>query len=274
MQELDKKKHIGQIKALYSQCFNEGADYEDFYFKKVFSDLGCFGIFDGEKLVSMAFISDKTLVFDNIKISCPLILAVCVDKEYRRKGLAFTLIEKIKNALKNQGFFCTYLSPVNPNIYKSNGFIPFCFEENFTVKYGGGDIALKEASKKDIPLLLGFYQKFCSTKNAYALRTERYYEILLESAVLVKPIQLLCKGADCLGYIYFDGFYWDICADTNCLCQIKTLDGVKISIPSKSKVSKVSQMICILDEEKLKKVCPHIEYSLKKSDNFNFDKYQ
>jgi predicted acetyltransferase len=275
IQELDKNQWKKEIRALYSECFNEGFQYENFYFSKVFKNIRCFGILDKEKLMSMAFVLDKVLSFDYKRVECPLIAGVCTTISHRKKGYAFNLIEYIKSALKDEGLFCIYLSPVNPDIYKKNEFVPFCFEEEFIIKYDGkGDLYLKQAFKNDISLLSDIYNKFSGDKNAFAFRDNNYFKLIIEASQILKPIYLIYKKSNCLGYIYYDGLYWDICVDKSILNSIKEMDKTKIMLPSKSQNKKVSQMLCILDEQKLIKICPTIKKSLNRADNFNFDKYQ
>jgi predicted acetyltransferase len=267
--QLDKLKYFAAIKTLYSDCFQDGKGYIDFYFNNMFSNNRCFGIIEDNTLVSMAFITNKTIIFNLLPIKCPLISAVCVKESHRNRGYAFRLIEHIKNTLKDEGFSCIYLSPVNPAIYKKNSFIPFCYEEDFEINYDGKSKAiLQKANFEDIDILLKAYCDFTANKNAFCLRKRIYFEMLLKASKFSNPIYLIYENKKCLGYIYFDDTYWDISVKPQDLCKVEALNGKIVSIAPSDKKQRISQMICILDDELVKN-----KESIFNSQNVNFDKY-
>ncbi|MDR0486223.1 MAG: GNAT family N-acetyltransferase [Elusimicrobiota bacterium] len=293
--EIDKQKNLAAVKRLYLDSFEDTGEYADFYFANMFKNYRCFGAIQDDDLISMAFVSEKTLLFDGCKIQCPLISAVCTSKKFRNQGCAFKLVEFIKDTLRKERCPAVYLSPINEAVYKKNSFIPFCREENFKIIYNGSSAAtLRESNYGDINLLSDLYNSFCSDKNAFTIRDAYCFKDILRRRNASRDIYLSCKeknylgerldlrlfrayliyeNQNCLGYIFFDGTYWEICAKLEDVCKVKELDGMTISISCGKTEAKTSQMICFLDEESLKNQCGNIEESILNPNNFNFDKY-
>jgi predicted acetyltransferase len=260
--ELDKNKWSSQIVDLHKSRFDEPQNFKDYFFQEMFKDMRVFGVIKNQQLISMAFSCPKVLVFNNQKFNCQLLSAICTDKNFVRQGNAFDLIAFMKRTFKSEGVAGLYLCPVKTKVYESSGFIPFCFEQTLEIKYDGvGDMKIKRAGSGDLDLLLGIYNKFMSDKNAYALRSRDFFKPMVD----MQDIDLIYDGNTCVGYIAFDGYYYETCADIKILQSVKDLNARKISVSVNQKQSdKVSQMICVLDS-----ALPEIQ----NDKNINFDRY-
>ncbi|MDR2860377.1 MAG: GNAT family N-acetyltransferase, partial [Elusimicrobiota bacterium] len=227
--ELNKTKYLNDILALYIDRFDDPEEYRKFFFKNMFPPMRVFGILQDEKLISMAFVSDKTIVFDNQRYNCPLLSYVATDKNYTHQKNAFNLIEYIKSVFKREKSAGLYLCPVYPKVYMGNSFFPFCYEREIVLHYdGNGKAYTRKANKDDIGLLFEVYNKFMSKRNAFIIRSRKYFETF----ILLQDIDLIYNGNDCLGYAAYDGVYYEVCASVELLQSVKDFDGKTVSISS------------------------------------------
>jgi predicted acetyltransferase len=264
IKELDKNKYRREIYDLHVDTFEEPRQFTDFFFETMFPNMRVFGVLQDDKLISMLFATPKILVFNNCKIQTQLLSDVCTYPNYRRQKNIFHLIEYVKSVFAKEKNVLLFLCPVNPDIYKSNSFIPFCFERKTTIKYDGkGKGFLRRAQSGDAFLLYQIYKEYMDKKNAYALRDKNFFNTF----ILAQRVDLIYEKTQCGGYIAFDGFYYEVCADIDFLPVVKELDGSKISIPANSIEGEiVSQMACILDLSFNKE-------NLQNLKNVNFDRY-
>ncbi|MDR2709489.1 MAG: GNAT family N-acetyltransferase, partial [Elusimicrobiota bacterium] len=119
---LDKHKYKNEIFKLMQNGFNEPLSWLEFFFKELFEKYEVFGVLENTKLISIAFVSDKTLIFNAQKFYCPLISYVATDKNFLRQKNAFNLLAHIKKFYVQKNADGLYLCPTNPNVYISSGF--------------------------------------------------------------------------------------------------------------------------------------------------------
>jgi predicted acetyltransferase len=292
--ELNKDEYLGEIKPLHASRFNEPEGFRKFFFENCFKNVRVFGVLEDGKLISMAFAQSKKLVFNDRVFDCQLLSYICTDEKKTRQGNAFNLIERIKEIFKAERCDALYLCPEEPNVYKSSGFVPFCFEREIVLKYSditvwetkpipntplmfarfGSDTSAisRKAEPQDAALLLKLYNEFMKGKNGFALRDEAFFNVFVQS----QDIDLIYKDGICRGYIAFDGYYFEVCADIEVLEKVKSFDGRTISISTAIKGGKkqdenvsqvyVSQMIAPLNSS----LEPQIFVNPR---NINFDRY-
>jgi predicted acetyltransferase len=270
--ELNKDEYLGEIKSLHGSRFNEPKGFRQFFFENCFKRVRVFGVLEDEKLISMAFAQSKKLIFNDRVFNCQLLSYICTDEKKTRQGNAFNLIERIKEIFKAERCDALYLCPVEPLVYKSNAFVPFCFEREIVLKYSIGDAISRKAKIQDVALLLKLYDEFMKGKNGFALRDEAFFNVFVQS----QDIDLIYKDGVCRGYIAFDGYYFEVCADIEVLEKVGSFDGRTIAISTAIKGGKkqdervsqayISQMIAPLNPslEPQFFISPH---------NINFDRY-
>lgn len=110
-------EHLDQIMDLMQQCFGYKVEREAIKNEFLTNTCRAYGIFDGDKLVSMA----KSTA-ESEKIA--MVVMVCTDKEYRGKSYASKCTAKLSNELLSEGKIpCLYyVDPIAAKIYMKLGY--------------------------------------------------------------------------------------------------------------------------------------------------------
>lgn len=110
------------IISLWHECFGDERDYIEFFLDCCPNKI-CLGSFDGNRLVSMLFLLNGTV----LDLTCKYIYAACTAEEYRCRGIMGELIERAKKLCSDGGTDCIFLVPAEETLYKyyeKFGFIP------------------------------------------------------------------------------------------------------------------------------------------------------
>ncbi len=197
---------------LWEEVFTEDSrGFLDYYDRWKYPENECFGIFDGDRLVSMAQFNPYKL---RIRTGAPAfrtvesryVIAVATREEYRHRGMMAALLKEGLGRMREKGMPFVFLMPAAEAIYRPFGFRYFyescggalAFEssaraENGTDEKGAGGREAEAclAGPSDIPELTAFSEEVLSGLfDCYVKRDRRYYEMLLP--------ELACEGGGLL----------------------------------------------------------------------------
>lgn len=113
---------LGQVRALWKECFHDTEAYMDFYFSWKTKDNVIFGLYDEDKLISMLHLNPYQLSVNGDKINSYYIVGVATDEAYRKRGLMRKLLKAAMQQMYAQEVPFTYLMPAKEEIY-----LPFDF---------------------------------------------------------------------------------------------------------------------------------------------------
>ena len=118
-------EEMQQVRELYDKTFNDTKEYIEFLFKNIVpdKDLEIIAGFIDNKLISMMFLRKKKLLSSGQRVDSCLIYGVVTDEEYRNKGYMRRLMECALSYCGSMNISFLYLTPVNPKIYESMGFV-------------------------------------------------------------------------------------------------------------------------------------------------------
>lgn len=133
---------LGQVRALWKECFHDTEAYMDFYFSWKTRDNVIYGLYDEDKLISMVHLNPYQLSVNGDKIDSYYIVGVATDALYRKRGLMRKLLIAAMQQMYNQKVPFTYLMPAKEEIY-----LPFDFRIVTTQK--NMSIPLYEISRSD-----------------------------------------------------------------------------------------------------------------------------
>ncbi|MDR2772872.1 MAG: GNAT family N-acetyltransferase [Elusimicrobiota bacterium] len=254
-----RKKEIYQ---LYAESFNDAQPWTNFFFEILVYKMRAFGVLDGKKLISMLYATPKKLIFGGREVYSQLLLSVCTAKEYRRQGHMNRLLEYVQRVFKQERYELLFLCPINYDYYKKSGFCPMVYQENITIEYDGiGKHTVRKAQTNDAALLLSIYEQYTAAKNAYALRDLDYFDVLLANTNTL----IIYNEDEAAGYISYDGYYFEVCADQELLSSVEALDGRSVDISAAS--GQIIQAAYILNPSTFDK------RDLENPLNVNFDRY-
>lgn len=201
----------GTCRELWEEIFAEDSKgFLDYYDKWKYAENECFGIFDGDRLVSMVQLNPYEM---RIKGSVPeaserdskggsggdgrpwfqtvescYIIAVATREEYRHRGMMAALLRESLGRMRKKGMAFTFLMPAAEAIYRPFGFRYF-YESNVgMLKLCGTDetadrieLSVRPAVPSDSSELAAFAEEVQSELfDCYTKRDCKYYEMLLE----------------------------------------------------------------------------------------------
>lgn len=109
---------------LWRDAFGDTERYMDFYFSEKARRSTVFSDFEGQELASMAFFTPYTALFYGNKIQAEYIVGVATAEKYRRQHRMKKLLESAIADRAQKGVDIVFLSPENPRVYESLGFVP------------------------------------------------------------------------------------------------------------------------------------------------------
>lgn len=120
------------IVSLWHECFGDERDYIEFFLDRCPNKI-CLGSFDGNRLVSMLFLLNGTV----LDLTCKYVYAACTTEEYRGRGIMGELIDRAKMLCFDGGIDCIFLVPAEEKLYKyyeKFGFVPKMKRAELTVR--------------------------------------------------------------------------------------------------------------------------------------------
>lgn len=126
---------LGAI-SLYNKTFLDPKKLSDLVFLGFDFDKNCYGFLDGDKIVSVGFISYKSLCVNGKVYGFPFLFGLATDSEYKNKGFAKKTISNIIKDLYGKGlpFLGLYPYPVDKSFYEKFGFQTFTFVNKIALK--------------------------------------------------------------------------------------------------------------------------------------------
>lgn len=195
---------FNDIQKLFNECFPEDINFNNFFFKNIYSHKNTIVYEENEKIISMI----QCIPYYLEKIGdVTYIYGACTKEEHRGRGLMAKLInESFKDDIKNN-IKASILIPQEKSLfdfYKNFGYMPAFYISSQTVQAGEecNEIALKNATKDDIFLLNSIYEKALKD-STYIKRDFKYWQtqISLFNA-LGGDVVIIFKNSIPLGYAF------------------------------------------------------------------------
>lgn len=127
-----------KLRGLWREAFGDTERYMDFYFQTKADRSSVFADFEGEELASMAFFTPYEGYYKGEKRTLEYIVGVATAEKYRHNHRMKRLLEKAISERRENGVDIVFLSPENPEVYKSLGFVP-TYDRMTTTALGQGE---------------------------------------------------------------------------------------------------------------------------------------
>lgn len=112
-----------RFRRLWREAFGDTERYMDFYFRTKAKRSRIFADYEKQSLVSMAFFTPYQGVFRGNKRQVEYIVGVATEEKYRHRHRMKKLLESAIADRQREGIEVVFLSPENPKVYESLGFI-------------------------------------------------------------------------------------------------------------------------------------------------------
>lgn len=126
-----------KLRGLWREAFGDTERYMDFYFQTKAGRSKVFADFEGEELASMAFFTPYEGYYRGEKRTLEYIVGVATAEKYRHNHRMKRLLQNAISESREKGADIVFLSPENPEVYKSLGFIPAYHRTTTSVKGQG-----------------------------------------------------------------------------------------------------------------------------------------
>ncbi len=183
-------------RGLWEEVFTEDSqEFLDYYDRWKYEGNECYGIYHGDRLVSMLQMNPYEMQLQPLKSGQPqrvesrYIVAVATREEYRHRGLMRRLLKKSLSDMQNQRIPFVFLMPAAEAIYRPFGFRYFYEMNTGTLEIKNGQSELEtgrkldvgQAEASDIVKLVDFAEKIqMEFFDCYVRKDCFYYKRLLE----------------------------------------------------------------------------------------------
>lgn len=127
MKIIPNKENTDKLIRLWSDVFGDEREYIELLFPQDKAICDVFAAFDGDKIISVLYLLDCALTFNNVLYTGKYLYAAATDKLYRGKGLMASLIAEAQEYCSGSGVDFISLVPADEglyNYYEKFGFIP------------------------------------------------------------------------------------------------------------------------------------------------------
>ncbi|HWQ57606.1 MAG TPA: GNAT family N-acetyltransferase [Clostridia bacterium] len=199
-----KADEYDAARALWDAVFPEDADgFSAYYFSRRTKPEYVFAAFDGNKMVGDLHAVPYPLRFGSAVKPCAMVGGVATLPEYRRRGIAGSLIRLVHEELREQGVAAAVLKP-DVDFYAQFGYLPFAYHDEYELTAGQAaafpQSALRDAEPSAMLALYGpFAERFAGMMARNLVDMELYLEetLLAGFAVTDGNAYALCKeGGD------------------------------------------------------------------------------
>lgn len=114
MKPSDRKK---QIRTLWRKCFDDGDEFVEFYFEKVYRDEYALSLECEGRVVSALQMIPYRMIWCETEITVAYISGACTDPEERGKGLMGELLRKAFREMRERGYDITALIPAGESLF-------------------------------------------------------------------------------------------------------------------------------------------------------------
>ncbi len=122
MIRLDDQSRTDEIYTLWQQCFQDPAEYAEFYFENVYGENQVLLNETDDKIRGMIHLNPYEMLASDQEMSSSYIVGVATDKDYRRQGVMRGLLTESFRRMRERGETFTYLMPADSAYY-----LPFDF---------------------------------------------------------------------------------------------------------------------------------------------------
>lgn len=122
---LSPREHKASVKRLWHECFNDTAEFVDFYFKRVYSPDVDYSVEEDGRVVSALQSIPCGMLCEGRRVHTSYLSGVCTAHDYRRRGLAGGLVAQSVRDMRKRGCVFGFLIPAGRNVlsfYKKYGF--------------------------------------------------------------------------------------------------------------------------------------------------------
>ena len=171
----ESEEELYQMQDIWQSRFeDESIETTSFFFNHILKKEYAYLIRNPKEVMGMAYINPWKIQLENSELDAFFLEGVAIEEDYEGCGLMKKLVTHILSAHKNKQFA---LQAYNWDIYR-----PLGFEETHYIKETILDKTKYKAIEdnftlcNDVHLLKDIYDNYCSDKEGYRLRDEKYYE--------------------------------------------------------------------------------------------------
>lgn len=196
-----EEKDQVQVQLLWRQCFDDAAQFVEWYFSRYYRAEHTLGIFDMQSLQASAQMIPYTIQVRDTAISCAYIVGVDTAVEARNKGYAKKLLLECLKKQRERNQVISLLMPFEGQFYYRYSW-PFCYfhqqiiikpqELRCAAKHWGNIYPMDLFEAK--PELQRIYMQFCEQYHGTVYRDQETWQLLLEDAALEKTVCFLLEA--------------------------------------------------------------------------------
>ena len=205
-------------KSLWMECFPEdGREFVDWYYAERSKPEYVLGAFadDDVKPVSMMHILPMRMRFAGADTTVGFVAGVCTAPKLRGKGLCSELFEHAFKIMRDRGYSASVLQPFDTSFYERYGYKSFIKRRVYSLsdecanQFGRMTDEQKSHwnNNPDPILMLEMYNRFTKDFSGCSLRTEEYFNGLINEYSLPGAMLIISENACCAGYSDNDSFY-------------------------------------------------------------------
>ncbi|MCR5690641.1 MAG: GNAT family N-acetyltransferase, partial [Eubacterium sp.] len=112
------------FKSLWHQAFYDTREHMDYYFTHKAPRSRAYNRYEGPNMVSMMFFTPYQISYFGEEITGEYIVGVATEEKYRSHGYMTKLMGDAIQMEAGRGVDLVFLSPNNPEVYESMGFVP------------------------------------------------------------------------------------------------------------------------------------------------------
>ena len=113
-----------ELRKLWREAFGDTERYMDFYFQTKAGRSSVYTDYEGAELASMAFFTPYVGYYKGEKRTMEYVVGVATAEKYRHNHRMKRLLQNAISDRRENGVDMVFLSPENPEVYKSLGFVP------------------------------------------------------------------------------------------------------------------------------------------------------
>lgn len=216
---MEEKQLKFAMESLWKETFRDSSQYVNLVFDNYFNpDLLEYHSQGEEIVASLLGVPYEFQNGEGQKLKGLYLCGLSTKREFRRKGIMGTLLERINAKAGEKGFDFTFLIPSNEGMrryYSDRGYQDsfykireyYVYDHDFALSL---QLKLKEISEVDMDLLLDFLCDYQSLekgeKNHYSLKHSRKdWEIVIKEAMISKmPIRVALKDTEIAGCVFLN----------------------------------------------------------------------
>jgi predicted acetyltransferase len=181
----------GQIKALWSTCFDDTPAFVDWYFNRYYRHEHTLGIFDNKNLLASAQVIPYAIQLRGRKLDCGYVVGVDTAPEARNRGYARRLLSACLELERQRQHAISLLMPFEGQFYYRYGY-PFCyFHQQIKIYPKELRCAAKPwgvVNETDaftvIDELQRIYEQYTAAYDGFVVRSRESWQLLLEDGAL------------------------------------------------------------------------------------------